>query len=64
MIRGESKPIPFIETLVITTKRSAINLQNDELAANEALMNGDTTGAFSQVNLAYLQLAMIETDII
>jgi hypothetical protein len=34
------------------------------LAANEALMNGDTTRAFSQMNLAYLQLAMIETDII
>jgi hypothetical protein len=34
------------------------------LAANEALMNGDTTRAFCQMNLAYLQLAMIETDII
>lgn len=32
------------------------------LAANEALMNGDTTAAFSQVNLAYLQLAMLEME--
>jgi hypothetical protein len=42
----------------------AMDSKNTPLAANEALMNGDTTRAFSQVNLAYLQLAMIETDII
>jgi hypothetical protein len=30
------------------------------IAANEALMRGDTTAAFSQMNLAYLQLSMLE----
>jgi hypothetical protein len=29
------------------------------MAANEALMKGDTTAAFSQMNLAYLQLSML-----
>jgi len=28
------------------------------IAANEALMKGDTTAAFSQMNLAYLQFSM------
>jgi hypothetical protein len=30
------------------------------IAANEALMKGDTTTAFSQMNLAYLQFSMLE----
>jgi hypothetical protein len=30
------------------------------IAANEALMKGDTTAAFSQMNLAYLQFSMLE----
>ena len=30
------------------------------IAANEALMRGDTTAAFSQMNLAYLQFSMLE----
>ena len=30
------------------------------VAANEALMKGNTTAAFSQMNLAYLQLSMLE----
>jgi hypothetical protein len=30
------------------------------IAANEALMKGDRTAAFSQMNLAYLQLSMLE----
>ena len=30
------------------------------IAANEALMKGNTTAAFSQMNLAYLQLSMLE----
>ena len=30
------------------------------MAANEALMKGNTTAAFSQMNLAYLQLSMLE----
>jgi hypothetical protein len=53
-----------------TTNSNSMNFAIDTLtkihllAANESLMNGDTTRAFSQVNLAYLQLAMIETDII
>jgi len=29
------------------------------MAANEALMKGNTTAAFSQMNLAYLQLSML-----
>jgi hypothetical protein len=29
------------------------------MAANEALMRGNTTAAFSQMNLAYLQLSML-----
>ena len=29
------------------------------IAANEALMKGNTTAAFSQMNLAYLQLSML-----
>ena len=30
------------------------------MAANEALMKGNTTAAFSQMNLAYIQLSMLE----
>jgi hypothetical protein len=30
------------------------------IAANEALMKGDATAAFSQMNLAYLQLSLLE----
>ena len=30
------------------------------IAANDALMKGNTTAAFSQMNLAYLQLSMLE----
>jgi hypothetical protein len=30
------------------------------MAANEALMRGNTTAAFAQMNLAYLQLSMLE----
>ncbi len=30
------------------------------IAANEALMKGDTTAAFSQMNLAYLQFSMLQ----
>jgi hypothetical protein len=30
------------------------------IAANEALMKGHTTAAFSQMNLAYLQFSMLE----
>ena len=30
------------------------------IAANQALMKGDTTAAFSQMNLAYLQFSMLE----
>jgi hypothetical protein len=30
------------------------------IAANQALMRGDTTAAFSQMNLAYLQFSMLE----
>jgi hypothetical protein len=30
------------------------------IAANEALMKGNTTAAFSQMNLAYLQFSMLE----
>jgi hypothetical protein len=30
------------------------------MAANEALMKGNTTAAFAQMNLAYLQLSMLE----
>ena len=30
------------------------------IAANEALMKGDTAAAFSQMNLAYLQFSMLE----
>jgi hypothetical protein len=30
------------------------------IAANEALMKGDTTAAFYQMNLAYLQFSMLE----
>jgi len=29
------------------------------MAANEALMKGDTTAAFSQMNLAYMQFSML-----
>ena len=45
--------------------KSTMNLAMSELArihlmaANEALMKGDTTAAFSQMNLAYLQFSML-----
>ncbi len=45
--------------------RSTMNLVMSELAkihlmaANEALMKGNTTAAFGQMNLAYLQLSML-----
>src|SRR5919202_6044515 len=48
------------------TTKNTMDLAMSELArihliaANEALMRGDTTAAFSQMNLAYLQFSMIE----
>ncbi|HEY6884535.1 MAG TPA: hypothetical protein VI278_10895 [Nitrososphaeraceae archaeon] len=47
------------------TTKSTMDLAMSELArihlmaANEALMKGNTTAAFSQMNLAYLQLSML-----
>ena len=46
--------------------KSTMDLAMSELArihlvaANEALMKGNTTAAFSQMNLAYLQFSMLE----
>src|SRR5919205_1460819 len=47
------------------TNNKSMNFAMDELArlhlmiADQALKNGNTTAAFSQMNLAYLQLAML-----